>query len=84
MHVKSFELMMKTNTFCPCNIKFMIEGEEEVKFENLGVFVQSNKEKLKCDAILISDTGIIAANDTPSITTGLKGLSYLEVEIHWT
>ncbi len=79
MHVKAFELMMKTDTL-PCNIKFMIEGEEEVGSENLGVFVKVNKERLKCDAILISDTGIIA-NDTPSITTGLKGLSYLEVEV---
>ena len=79
MHVKSFELMIKTDNL-PCNVKFMIEGEEEVGSENLGVFVKSNKERLKCDAILISDTGIIA-NDTPSITTGLKGLSYLEVEV---
>ena len=79
MHVKAFELMMKTNTL-PCNVKFMIEGEEEVGSENLGVFVKTNKERLACDAILISDTGIIA-NDTPSITTGLKGLSYVEVEV---
>ena len=79
MHVKAFELMMNTNTL-PCNVKFMIEGEEEVGSENLGVFVKKNKDRLKCDAILISDTGIIA-NDTPSITTGLRGLSYLEVEI---
>jgi acetylornithine deacetylase/succinyl-diaminopimelate desuccinylase-like protein len=79
MHVKAFELMMNTNTL-PCNVKFMIEGEEEVGSENLGVFVKENKERLKCDAILISDTGIIA-NDTPSITTGLKGLSYVEVEV---
>ena len=79
MHIKAFELMMRTNTL-PCNVKFMIEGEEEVGSENLGVFVKSNKERLKCDAILISDTGIIA-NDTPSITTGLKGLSYIEVEV---
>ena len=77
-YVKSFELMIKTDNL-PCNVKFMIEGEEEVGSENLGVFVKSNKERLKCD-ILISDTGIIA-NDTPSITTGLKGLSYLEVEV---
>ncbi len=63
-----------------CNIKFMIEGEEEVGSENLGVFVKENKERLKSDIILISDTGIIS-NDTPSITTGLKGLSYLEVEV---
>jgi acetylornithine deacetylase/succinyl-diaminopimelate desuccinylase-like protein len=79
MHVKAFELMMNTNTL-PCNIKFMIEGEEEVGSENLGVFVNEKKEKLKCDAILISDTGIIS-NDTPSITTGLRGLSYMEVEV---
>ena len=79
MHVKAFELMMNTNTL-PCNIKFMIEGEEEVGSENLGFFVKENNERLKCDAILISDTGIIA-NDTPSITTGLKGLSYLEVQV---
>ena len=79
MHIKAFELMMNTDTL-PCNIKFMIEGEEEVGSENLGVFVKDNKERLKCDAILISDTGIIA-NDTPSITTGLKGLSYLQVEV---
>ena len=79
MHVKAFELMMKTNSL-PCNVKFMIEGEEEVGSDNLGTFVKENKDRLKCDTILISDTGIIA-NDTPSITTGLKGLSYLEVEV---
>ncbi|MCC7332064.1 MAG: dipeptidase [Flavobacteriales bacterium] len=79
MHVKAFELMMKTNTL-PCNIKFMIEGEEEIGSENLGTFVKQNKVKLKADVILISDTGIIA-NDVPSITTGLRGLSYLEVEV---
>ena len=79
MHVKSFELMMKTDNL-PCNVKFMIEGEEEVGSDNLGDFVSQNKERLKCDTIVISDTGIIA-NDTPSITTGLKGLSYLEVEV---
>ena len=79
MHVKAFELMMQTNSLV-CNVKFMIEGEEEVGSDNLGDFVKENKERLKCDTILISDTGIIA-NDTPSITTGLKGLSYLEVEV---
>jgi acetylornithine deacetylase/succinyl-diaminopimelate desuccinylase-like protein len=79
MHVKAFELMMQTNTL-PCNIKFMIEGEEEVGSDNLGTFVKQNKDKLKADVILISDTGIIA-NDTPSITVGLRGLSYLEVEV---
>lgn len=79
MHVKAFELMMQTDTL-PCNVKFMIEGEEEVGSDNLGTFVIENKERLKCDTILISDTGIIG-NDTPSITTGLKGLTYMEVEV---
>jgi len=79
MHVKAFETMMKTNTL-PCNVKFMIEGEEEVGSENLGVFVKENKERLEADVILISDTGIIA-NDIPSITVGLRGLSYVEVEV---
>ena len=79
MHLKAVELMLKNNLLC-CNVKFMIEGEEEVGSENLETFVKNNKEKLKADVILISDTGIIA-NDTPSITTGLRGLSYLEVEV---
>jgi len=79
MHVKAFELMISTDSL-PCNVKFMIEGEEEVGSENLSDFLIANKNKLSCDAILISDTGIIS-NDTPSITTGLKGLSYLEVEV---
>jgi acetylornithine deacetylase/succinyl-diaminopimelate desuccinylase-like protein len=79
MHIKAFEMMMQTNTL-PCNIKFMIEGEEEVGSSNLGIFCIENKEKLKADVVLISDTGIIA-NDIPSITVGLRGLSYLEVEV---
>lgn len=79
MHVKAFEFMIKTNTL-PCNVKFMIEGEEEVGSDNLGIFVANNKEKLKADTILISDTSIIA-NDTPSIAVGLRGLSYLEIEV---
>lgn len=79
MHVKAFELMMQTNSL-PCNIKFMIEGEEEVGSNNLGTFVKENKAKLKADVIMISDTGIIA-NDIPSITVGLRGLSYVEVEV---
>ena len=78
-HVKAFEFMMKTDSLS-CNVKFMIEGEEEVGSENLGLFVKANKQRLKSDTILISDTGVIA-NDIPSITTGLKGLSYLEVEV---
>ncbi len=79
MHVKAFETMMKTDALA-CNVKFMIEGEEEVGSENLGTFVKENKEKLKADVIVISDTGIIA-NDIPSITVGLRGLSYVEVEV---
>lgn len=79
MHVKAFEMMMRQNSL-PCNVKFMIEGEEEVGSDNLGIFVTHNKAKLAADVILISDTGIIA-NDIPSITTGLRGLSYLEVEV---
>ena len=79
MHVKAFELMMQTNTL-PCNVKFMIEGEEEVGSTNLAIFVKENKAKLKADIIVISDTGIIA-NDIPSVTVGLRGLSYVEVEV---
>ena len=79
MHVKAFEMMMKNNTL-PCNIKFMIEGEEEVGSVNLGSFAEANKEKLKSDVVLISDTSMIA-NDVPSITIGLRGLTYLEVEV---
>lgn len=79
MHVKAFEAMMATNSL-PCNVKFMIEGEEEVGSDNLGNFVAENREKLKADVILISDTAMIA-NDVPSIDTGLRGLSYVEVEV---
>ena len=79
MHIKAFETMMKTNTL-PCNVKFMIEGEEEVGSPNLGPWIIANKNRLKGDVILISDTSIIA-NDTPSIDTGLRGLSYMEVEV---
>ena len=79
MHVKAFEIMMKHNLLS-CNIKFMIEGEEEVGSENLGVFVKKNKAKLKADVILISDTSLISL-DQPSITAGLRGLSYMEVEV---
>ncbi len=79
MHVKAFETMMKNNLL-PCNIKFMIEGEEEVGSDNLGIFVKENKAKLKADVILISDTALISL-EHPSITTGLRGLSYMEVEI---
>ncbi|TXH27105.1 MAG: dipeptidase [Cyclobacteriaceae bacterium] len=79
MHVKAFEAMTKLNLLS-CNIKFMIEGEEEVGSEHLATFVKENKAKLKADVILISDTAIISL-DHPSITVGLRGLSYMEVEV---
>ncbi|WP_034260529.1 dipeptidase [Altibacter lentus] len=79
MHVKALEFMTRTEQL-PCNVKFMIEGEEEVGSASLGWFVERNREKLANDVILISDTGMIA-NDVPSITTGLRGLSYVEVEV---
>lgn len=79
MHVKAIEAMLATHSL-PCNVKFMIEGEEEVGSINLGIFCKENTSKLACDVILISDTSIIA-NDTPSITTALRGLSYVEVEV---
>src|ERR1700744_489896 len=79
MHVKAFELMMQ-NGGLPCNIKFMIEGEEEVGSSNLGIFVKANKDRLKADVVLISDTSMISM-ENPSLETGLRGLSYLEVEV---
>src|SRR6185436_10230707 len=79
MHIKAFETMMKTNSLA-CNIKFMIEGEEEVGSSHLDDFLKANKDKLKADVVLISDTSMIA-NDTPSITVGLRGLAYMEVEV---
>ena len=79
MHVKAFEAMMASGELA-CNVKFMIEGEEEVGSINLGPFIEKHKELLKADIILVSDTGMLS-NDTPSITTGLRGLSYVEVEI---
>jgi acetylornithine deacetylase/succinyl-diaminopimelate desuccinylase-like protein len=79
MHIKALETMLATGNLT-CNVKFMIEGEEEVGSDNLATFVKANKQKLNSDVILISDTGIIS-NDCPSLTTGLRGLSYLEVEV---
>jgi acetylornithine deacetylase/succinyl-diaminopimelate desuccinylase-like protein len=79
MHIKAFEMMMR-NGGVPCNVKFMIEGEEEIGSDNLETFVRANTEKLSCDVVLVSDTSMIS-NDQPSITTGLRGLSYLEVEV---
>ncbi len=79
MHVKAIESMMQ-NEALPCNVKMMIEGEEEVGSENLETFLRENRKRLACDVILVSDTSIIA-NEIPSITTGLRGLSYVEVEV---
>jgi acetylornithine deacetylase/succinyl-diaminopimelate desuccinylase-like protein len=79
MHVKAFEYMMKENELA-CNVKFMIEGEEEVGSANLGIFVNANKERLKADVIVISDTSMISL-ENPSLETGLRGLSYVEVEV---
>ena len=79
MHIKALEVM-EQNGGTPCNVKFMIEGEEEVGSDNLETFFRENADKLANDVILISDTGMLA-NDIPSITTGLRGMSYVEVEI---
>jgi len=79
MHVKAFEVMAATGNL-RCNVKFMIEGEEEVGSNNLGDFCRKHRERLAADVILISDTSMIA-NDIPSIDVGLRGLSYVEVEV---
>jgi len=79
MHAKAFELMVNTDTL-PCNVKFMVEGEEEIGSPSLGKFCEEHKELLTADVILVSDTGMIAP-DIPSITTGLRGLAYMEVEV---
>jgi acetylornithine deacetylase/succinyl-diaminopimelate desuccinylase-like protein len=79
MHIKALEVMLSKGEL-DCNIKFMIEGEEEVGSDNLEDFVKNNKEKLQCDVILISDTGMIS-KEQPSISTGLRGLSYMEVTV---
>lgn len=79
MHAKAFEAMCATDTL-PCNVKFMLEGEEEIGSEHLYDFCRENKEMLKADIILVSDTSMISL-DTPSITCGLRGLTYMEVEV---
>lgn len=79
MHAKAFEYMVQSGEL-KCNVKFMIEGEEEVGSPNLAAFMEQNKELLKADVILISDTSMIA-QETPSITVGLRGLAYMEVEV---
>lgn len=79
MHAKAFEFLNKTNSL-PCNVKFMLEGEEEIGSVSLYDFCRENKELLKSDIILVSDTSMLAA-DVPSITTGLRGLGYVEVKV---
>lgn len=79
MHVKAFEYMIEKKAL-HCNVKFMIEGEEEVGSAHLGDFVKENKERLKSDVIVISDTAMLSL-ENPSIETGLRGLSYVEVEV---
>ncbi len=79
MHIKALEAMLAT-TGLPCNVKLLIEGEEEVGSDHLEGFIAANKELLACDVVLVSDTSMIA-NDVPSITCGLRGLSYVEVEV---
>jgi acetylornithine deacetylase/succinyl-diaminopimelate desuccinylase-like protein len=79
MHVKALEIMNATNTL-QCNVKFIIEGEEEVGSTNLGKFLEDYKEQLKADVVLVSDTSMISM-EHPSIETGLRGLAYMEVEI---
>ena len=79
MHAKAFEYMVQTGNL-PCNVKFMIEGEEEIGSSSLPKFCQEHKDLLKADIILVSDTGMIAP-DVPSITSGLRGLAYWQVEV---
>jgi acetylornithine deacetylase/succinyl-diaminopimelate desuccinylase-like protein len=79
MHVKAFEYLVKTGQL-KCNVKFMVEGEEEVGSPNLGKWATENKDKLKADIILVSDTSMIAI-DIPSVTVGLRGLTYVQVEV---
>lgn len=79
IQAKAFEYLVKTNTL-KCNVKFLIEGEEEVGSPNLAPFCLAHQELLKTDIILVSDTGIIA-RDIPSVTVGLRGLAYLQVEV---
>ncbi|QDH78315.1 dipeptidase [Echinicola soli] len=79
MHVKAFEAMMAEGELT-CNVKFMIEGEEEVGSDNLANFIKENKEKLQSDVVLISDTSMLSL-ETPSVTVGLRGLAYMQVEV---
>lgn len=79
MHAKAFEYLVKSNSL-QCNVKFLLEGEEEIGSPSLEVFCRENKEILQCDTILVSDTSMLGA-ETPSITTGLRGLAYWQIEV---
>lgn len=79
MHAKAFEYLVQTGQL-NCNVKFLLEGEEEIGSPNLEAFCEANKSLLTCDTILVSDTSMLAA-DTPSITTGLRGLAYWQIEV---
>ncbi|MFP4047930.1 MAG: dipeptidase [Bacteroidales bacterium] len=79
MHVKAFEYLTKTGKL-DCNVKFMVEGEEEIGSPNLEKFCEKHKDMLQADTILVSDTSMLG-KDAPSITTGLRGLAYMEVEV---
>ena len=79
MHVKAFEILVKSGTL-KCNVKFMLEGEEEIGSPNLQAFCQQNRQMLKADTILVSDTSMLG-KENPSITTGLRGLAYMEVQV---
>ena len=79
MHAKAFEYLVKTNQL-KCNVKFLLEGEEEIGSASLEKFCSNNQELLRCDTILVSDTSMLSA-DTPSITTGLRGLAYWQIEV---
>lgn len=80
IHIKSVEAFFKVKGSLPLNVKFIIEGEEEIGSEHLGGFIEQNKDLLKCDAVLISDTSLYEAG-VPTITYGLRGLSYMEIEV---
>lgn len=79
-HVKAIEAFMKTGTELPVNVKFILEGEEEIGSPNLIPFIKNNKELLSCDMVLISDTAMFGKNQ-PSITYGLRGLAYMEIHV---
>jgi len=80
MHIKSVEAYLKNKSALPLNVKFLIEGEEEIGSRNLDLFVEKNKKLLKCDTVLISDTALFGPG-IPTLTYGLRGMAYLEVEV---